>query len=68
MPKITIKVDKEKCLGCGSCFTTAPEIFAIDVDGKAKVLLYETDDQSLIEKAKMSRDMCPNGAIEITEL
>lgn len=68
MPKITIKVDKEKCLGCGSCFATAPEIFAIDIDGKAKVILSETDDPVLIEKAKMSRDMCPNGAIEIIEL
>lgn len=67
MSKITVKVDKEKCLGCGSCIATAPEIFAIDIDGKAKVILFETEDQALIEKAKMSRDMCPNAAIEIIE-
>jgi len=67
MSKITIKVDKEKCLGCGSCFATTPEIFAVDIDGKAKVILSETEDQAFIEKAKMSRDMCPNGAIEIIE-
>ena len=67
MSKITIRVDKDKCLGCGSCFATAPELFAIDIDGKARVILTETDDQALIDKAKMSKDMCPNGAIEILE-
>jgi ferredoxin len=68
MTKATIKVDKEKCLGCGSCFATAPEIFAIDNDGKAKVILVETEDPVIIEKAKMAKDMCPNAAIEVIEL
>lgn len=67
MSKVTIKVNKEKCIGCGSCFATAPEIFAIDIDGKAKVTLTETEDQVLIDKAKMAMDMCPNGAIEVVE-
>jgi ferredoxin len=67
MTKVTIKVDKEKCLGCGSCFATAPEIFAIDDDGKAKVIFAETEDTVLIEKAKMAKDMCPNAAIEVIE-
>ena len=67
MSKITIRVNKEKCLGWGSCFATAPELFAMDIDGKARVILTETDDQELIEKAKMSKDMCPNGAIEVLE-
>jgi ferredoxin len=67
MAKVTIKVNKEKCIGCGSCFATAPEIFAIDIDGKAKVTLTETEDQVLIDKAKMAMDMCPNGAIEVIE-
>jgi len=67
MSKITISIDKEKCLGCGSCYATAPEIFTVDIDGKAKTIITETEDPNLIEKAKSARDMCPNGAIIITE-
>jgi len=67
MAKIKISIDKEKCLGCGTCYATAPEIFAFDEDGKAKVLIIETEDPALIEKAKMSSYMCPNAAIIITE-
>ena len=67
MPKITIVVDKEKCLACGTCYATAPEIFESDNDGKPKIIVNEIEDPALIEKAKMARDMCPNGAIIITE-
>lgn len=65
MSKAIIRIDKEKCLGCGSCFATAPEVFAIDDDGKAKVLITQTEDDALIEQANMAKDMCPNGAIEV---
>ena len=67
MSKITITVDKEKCIACGSCYASAPEIFEPDGECKANVLISETEDPALIEKAKLARDMCPNGAIIITE-
>jgi len=55
----TYKVDKEKCLGCGSCSLSCPEGTEMDTDGKAKV----------ISSAKVEEcggvDLCPYGAIEI---
>jgi ferredoxin len=30
-----IKVDKEKCIGCGLCANICKEVFALDKDGKA---------------------------------
>jgi ferredoxin len=55
----TYKVNKEKCLGCGSCSLSCPEGTEMDTDGKAKV----------ISSAKVEEcggvDLCPYGAIEI---
>ncbi|HNY35881.1 MAG TPA: ferredoxin [Candidatus Pacearchaeota archaeon] len=53
------KVNKEKCLGCGSCSLSCPEGTEMDTDGKAKV----------ISSAKVEEcggvDLCPYGAIEV---
>jgi ferredoxin len=55
----TYKVNKEKCLGCGSCSLSCPEGTEMDTDGKAVV----------ISSAKVEEcggvDLCPYGAIEI---
>lgn len=55
----TYKVNKDKCLGCGSCSLSCPEGTEMDTDGKAKV----------ISSAKVEEcggvDLCPYGAIEI---
>jgi len=32
-----VKVDKEKCIGCGSCASVCPEGFEMGDDGKARV-------------------------------
>ena len=72
MPKIKVSVLKGKCIGCGTCFATAPEIFSMDVDGKAKVndefngVVIE--DPTLIEKARTAASMCPDQAIQIEEV
>jgi len=34
---MTVKVDKEKCLGCGTCVGICPEVFQLGADGKAEV-------------------------------
>jgi len=53
------KINKEKCIGCGSCSLACPEGTEMDIDGKAKV----------ISSAKLEEcggvDVCPYGAIEI---
>ncbi|MDD2274512.1 MAG: ferredoxin [Candidatus Pacebacteria bacterium] len=53
------KINKEKCIGCGSCSLTCSEGTEMDTDGKAIV----------ISSAKLEEcggvDVCPYGAIEI---
>lgn len=38
MPKITIKVDPDLCIGAASCVTIAPETFQLNEENKAWVL------------------------------
>ncbi|MFA6423504.1 MAG: ferredoxin [Patescibacteria group bacterium] len=59
MPKL--KVDKEKCIGCGTCVSLAPKIFELDDDGKSKVKDGEAQG-SEVEEAISS---CPVQAISI---
>lgn len=72
MPKIKVSILKGKCIGCGTCFATVPEMFELDVDGKAKVkddfnnVIIE--DANMIEKAKLAASMCPDQAIQIEEI
>ena len=33
----SVKIDKEKCLGCGLCESMCPEVFELKSDGKAHV-------------------------------
>lgn len=42
MPKITVKVDPDLCIGATSCVTVAPEFFILNQDNKALVLDPET--------------------------
>lgn len=51
-----VKVDQEKCIGCGSCEATCPEGFEI-VDGKAHV---KDPKAKCIQEAI---DICPVDAI-----
>ncbi len=32
-----LKIDKEKCIGCGLCATVCSEVFEIDENFKAKI-------------------------------
>lgn len=32
-----VKVNKTKCIGCGACTSTCPQVFEMGDDGKAKV-------------------------------
>jgi ferredoxin len=72
MAKLKVKIDKEKCIGCGSCYSIAPEVFEMDVDGKAKItpqyLEAVIEDEGLINKILNAKSMCPNQAIETEEV
>jgi ferredoxin len=32
-----VKVDKNKCIGCGACASTCPAVFGMNDDGKSEV-------------------------------
>jgi ferredoxin len=52
-----VKVDKDKCIGCGLCESIAPKVFEIK-DGKARV-----KKDILDSKTKDAIDSCPVEAI-----
>jgi len=55
-----IKVDQEKCIGCGLCAGNSPENFAINAEGKAEAINNEANDS-----AKEAERDCPVGAITV---
>ncbi|MBL7159079.1 ferredoxin [Candidatus Microgenomates bacterium] len=57
-------IDKDLCIGCGTCATLAPKTFKLADDGKAQVINQEGDDQEAIENAI---DSCPVQAISWKE-
>ncbi len=56
-----IKIDKEKCLGCGLCASIAGKAFKLSKEGKAEVLAVSEEDEAKIQEAI---DSCPVGAIK----
>lgn len=59
-----VKIDKEKCIGCGTCVAIAPKSFELADDGKAQPLEPLKDTE---EKIKEAVDSCPVSAIESSE-
>jgi len=55
---MTIKIDRETCIGCGLCESICPEVFKMDEEFKAKVKSQK--DSPCVKEAKES---CPVEAI-----
>jgi len=53
-----IKVDQNKCIGCGLCVGMCPDVFKINADGKSEVIVAE--DSACAQNAIAS---CPVNAI-----
>ena len=58
-----VKVDNEKCFGCGACPSLAPEVFEFNDDGYAQVIVDEVPEDKK-EEVQEAIDNCPAGAIE----
>lgn len=57
----TLTIDKNKCLGCGTCVALCPKVFKLGEDGKAQVIDPKGDTDENIKNAINS---CPVGAIK----
>ena len=58
-----VKVQSDKCIGCGACVAIAPDTFEFDENGLSKVIDGAANNESAAEAA----GSCPVGAIEVTE-
>ena len=58
------KVDKDLCIGCGLCPSVCPDVFSMEDDGKAEVIVAEVPNNSEAQ-AKEAEAGCPVNAIEI---
>jgi len=59
---IMLKIDKDKCIGCGTCAALFPDFFRIGADGKAVVL--KQPEKSREEEMAA---VCPVEAIKVLE-
>ncbi len=55
-----IKVDQNKCIGCGLCAGMCPDVFALNLDGKSEVMAQVNE-----ECAKEAAAACPVEAITV---
>ena len=62
-----LKVDKDICIGCGACGAIAPDVFEMDDEGLATLVVDEIPEEAS-DDAIDAKEGCPVNAIEeITE-
>jgi len=62
---MAIKVNKDLCIGCGTCEVVCPKVFKMNDEGKADVINSALADKDNIECAKNAAESCPTQAIEV---
>ena len=63
--EITVYIDEEECMGCGTCEELCPEVFKLNLETeKAEAILPEDGPEYLIEEAM---DNCPSSCIYYEE-
>ncbi|MFA6514606.1 MAG: ferredoxin [Patescibacteria group bacterium] len=55
-----VKVDQDKCVGCGLCAGMCPETFQMNADGKSEVI-----NNVVTDCAKDAAENCPVDAISV---
>ena len=62
-----INYNREACQGHNRCYMLAPELFDVDDEGYAILLVEGEVPDELQEKAQLTVDNCPEYAIEISD-
>lgn len=57
---MSIKVDQNKCIGCGMCVNMCPKVFKINSQGKSEVI-----SQNDTDCARNASNSCPVEAIKV---
>jgi ferredoxin len=58
--RIRVEVDRDLCIGSGDCVESAPDVFALDEEGKAVVL---SQDAAPVDEIVDAARNCPVTAI-----
>ena len=54
---MTVYIDEDECIGCGTCEEICPEVFKLNTDSeKAEVIMSDEGPEDLIEE---TIDSCP---------
>ncbi len=64
---VRIKIDREKCISCGTCVAMMPEVFELDDEMKSRVKNSDATLKTSKEKLQEAAEACPVGAIEVIE-
>lgn len=55
-----VRIDRDKCIGAENCVVTAPTVFILDDDGKARLVDVEQAPEDLLW---LAAELCPTEAI-----
>lgn len=61
---MNVKINKELCIGCGSCVSVCAEVFELDSEGKS-VVRKGADLVKNVDCIKQAEETCPVQAIEV---
>ena len=63
---MTVKVNRDACIGCGACAAICDSVFEIDDEGISTVVDENVSEENQKE-VQDAVDSCPTGAIEVEE-
>lgn len=62
MPKIIL--EREKCIGCGSCMALCPKYFEITDNGKSSIKKAKRDPKTGNDELEINKVECAQGAAD----
>jgi len=64
MGQLSVRVDRDRCMGTGACAFAVPEVFAVDDTGRAVVVGLADDGDDRVREAVAE---CPMDALVLEE-